>query len=52
MPQKIIYGLIFIALGYGFYYFFYEELFDYITEPDNQITILQELGITRSKHKE
>ncbi len=51
MPQKIIYGLIFIALGYWFYYFFYQDLFDYITEPDNQISILQELGITRSKHK-
>jgi len=53
MPEKIIYGLIITALVAVFYYFFYDDLFGFITEPDNQVTVGKEfLGITRARDRE
>ena len=53
MPEKIIYALMITALVAVFYYFFYDDLFAFFTDPDNQVTIGKEyLGITRARDRE
>lgn len=50
MTEKLIYGLFFIVFVFGFYYF-YDDIFEFATEPDNQVAIGQSLGITRQSDK-
>jgi len=50
MSEKILLGVVFLVFVIGFYYF-YDEIFDFITEPDMQVDIGQALGITRQSDK-
>ncbi len=46
MSSKLVYGIAFVAFVSAFYYF-YDEIFDFITEPESQVSIGQILGVTR-----
>ena len=46
MSSKLVYGIAFVAFVTVFYYF-YDEIFDFITEPESQVSIGQMLGVTR-----
>jgi hypothetical protein len=50
MSEKIVLGVFFLVVVIGFYYF-YDELFDFATEPDSQVTIGQSVGITRAQDR-
>ena len=45
MYEKIIYALIALALICGIY--FYDEIFDALTDPNFQVDIARDMGIIR-----
>lgn len=46
MNQKLYLGLLAVILFAVLVYFLEGELFDYLTDPDAQISVGEELGIT------
>ncbi len=51
MLSKLAYVIAFVVFISVFYYF-YDDIFDFITEPESQVSIGQMLGITRQSDKE
>jgi hypothetical protein len=50
MFEKIALGVLFLVVVIGFYYFF-DDLLGFVTEPDNQVTLGQSVGITRAQDR-
>ncbi|MFZ4702870.1 MAG: hypothetical protein ACOYMG_22735 [Candidatus Methylumidiphilus sp.] len=51
MSAELKYGLGFIMIVALFYYY-YDEIFEFITEPEIQVSVGQALGITRERDRE
>lgn len=49
MSEKIIYGFVILAILVACYLVFYDELIAFMTQPENQVTVGQELGINRDR---
>ena len=49
MYEKIIYALIALTLICGIY--FYDEIFDALTDPEFQVDIAREMGVIRQSEQ-